>query len=345
MTTKEMWNAVMQNDKQYDGIFYYAVKSTRIFCRPSCKSKAPLEENVLYFDCADAAIKAGYRPCKRCRPDLLEYQPALELAHSTKTTIDRLFQDKAALMNALSELGVSRRGMTEIFVNQYGQTPGEYTNSRRIEAAKLQLASQDHSILDIAYSLGFESLSSFYSFFKKHTKMSPGDYRQQHKEGQQAPQEAYDFTYDLALGKISIASDGSGITAVRFANEPGQQRLQKRDGLTDLTARQLEEYFCGKRKHFELPLHPKGSPFQQSVWAALKDIPYGSTKSYKQVAELIGNPNACRAVGMANNKNPLLILIPCHRVVGADGSLVGYAASLNIKKRLLDLEQSNTKEL
>lgn len=345
MTTKEKWDAVLQNDKRYDGIFYYGVKSTGIFCRPSCKSKPPLEENVEYFDTAESAIKAGYRPCKRCRPDLFEYQPELERAQDIKAVIDRLFQDREALRDELSQMGLLRRSMTEAFVNQYGKTPREYADNLRVEAAKAQLPNKDKPILDIAFSLGFESMSSFYSCFKKFVKMSPGDYRKQYASDSRMRQGGFYFTYDLGFGKISIASDGKGITSVQFKDQLEQYGVRKSDKLTDLAARQLEEYFCGKRKEFDLPLHLKGSPFQQAVWSALISISYGNTKSYKQVAELVGNSNASRAVGAANNKNPLLIVVPCHRVVGADGSLVGYAASLDIKKRLLDLERPNEAEI
>lgn len=344
MNRKEKWNAVLTDNGEYDGTFFYAVKSTRIFCRPSCPSKPPLEENVTYFPTAEAAMNAGYRPCKRCRPDLLAYQPTAELAGKIKTAIDLLFADRAALFEELKKLGISRRHMTQLFVNHYGQTPGEYANALRIQTAKEQLKDQSHSILDIAFSLGFESLSSFYRFFRKYTETSPGDYRQQYQSTHRIRRSGSYFTYDLPFGKMSIASEDNHITAIQFSDVLEGHGARQSSGITDLAAHQLEEYFNGKRKIFELALNPVGSPFQKSVWTALEGIPYGSTKSYKQVAELIGNPNASRAVGMANNKNPILIVIPCHRVVGADGALVGYAASLEIKKRLLDLEQLNLGE-
>lgn len=341
MSSQDKWNAVITNNKEYDGKFFYAVKSTHIFCRPSCSSKPPLEENVTYFDTAKAAMEAGYRPCKRCRPDLPEYQPAAELADKMKAAIDQLFADRTALSEELEKLGMSRRHMAEIFANQYGQTPGEYANACRIQEAKEQLKNQDTSVLDIALALGFESLPSFYNLFRKHTKMSPGDYRQQYKTNGRTVTKGNYFTYDLPFGKMSIASDGNSITAIQFSDILESYGERRSSVTTDWAAHQLEEYFNGKRKAFELTLNPIGSPFQKSVWTALEGIPYGSTRSYKQVAGLIGNSNASRAVGMANNKNPILIVIPCHRVVGADGSLVGYAASVEMKKRLLDLEQLN----
>ena len=301
---------------------------------------APNEETVYLF--------SGLLKCAECKRNmvrklvpsgdkkyLIQYKPALELAERVKDTIDNLFADKAALSKELVTLGVSRRHMTEIFANQYGQTPNEYLNVRRLETAKMQLDDDRRTILEIALSLGFESLSSFYAFFKKHAGVPPGDYRRRNAT---AAGGSF-FTYDLALGKISIAADGGGIVAVQFADHLETYGARQSNRTIDTAARQLDEYFSGRRKAFELPLAPAGTPFQQKVWAALQHIPYGETQSYKQVAGMIGNPNASRAVGMANNKNPLLVVIPCHRVVGADGSLVGYAASLETKKQLLELEQ------
>ena len=147
------------------------------------------------------------------------------------------------------------------------------------------------------------------------------------------------YIYDSAYGNVVIESDGSAIVGIK--TEANAKMIGKKEAstLTDIAAKQLEEYFAGERKRFDLPLNPSGTDFQRSVWKALTDIPYGKTKTYKQIAEMIGNPKACRAVGMANNKNPIWIVIPCHRVIGADGTLTGYGGGLNMKKRLLELEK------
>lgn len=145
------------------------------------------------------------------------------------------------------------------------------------------------------------------------------------------------FVYDSEFGKLTIASNGSAITMVHFGTTDPRDPF--RSDLTDRAFREISEYLAGSRREFDLPLAPEGTPFQKRVWDALRAIPYGETRSYRQIAEQIGNPKACRAVGMANNRNPIAILIPCHRVVGADGSLVGYAGGLEIKKRLLELEK------
>jgi len=147
------------------------------------------------------------------------------------------------------------------------------------------------------------------------------------------------YTYDSPYGTVIIESDGNAITGIKTGKSKKPEGKKEASTLTDVAAKQLEEYFAGKRKKFDLPLNPAGTDFQISVWKALQNIPYGKTRSYKQVAEMIGNKKACRAVGMANNKNPIWIVIPCHRVIGADGTLTGYGGGLNMKKRLLELEK------
>ena len=147
------------------------------------------------------------------------------------------------------------------------------------------------------------------------------------------------YTYDSPYGDIVIESDGNAITGIKTGLNAKTIGKKEACTLTDIAAGQLKEYFAGKRKRFDLPLNPCGTDFQRSVWKALQDIPYGKTKTYKQIAEMIGNPKACRAVGMANNKNPIWIVIPCHRVIGTDGTLTGYGGGINMKKRLLELEK------
>lgn len=149
------------------------------------------------------------------------------------------------------------------------------------------------------------------------------------------------FFYDTPIGRIGIAENGKGITDIFFATaeSPKDAALEETELLND-AAKQLTDYLAGKRKDFELPLSPEGTEFQKAVWEALLTIPYGETRTYKQIAEQIGNPKACRAVGMANNKNPISIIVPCHRVIGSNGRLVGYGGGLEVKKKLLELESN-----
>jgi len=147
------------------------------------------------------------------------------------------------------------------------------------------------------------------------------------------------YTYDTDFGKILVESNGNAITCIKTQSGAKSAGKKEKTALTDLAAKELEEYFSGKRKKFDIALNPQGTDFQRSVWKALQDIPYGETRSYKEIAQAIGNPKACRAVGMANNKNPVWIIIPCHRVIGSDGTLTGYGGGLKMKQRLLKLEE------
>ena len=148
------------------------------------------------------------------------------------------------------------------------------------------------------------------------------------------------YAYDSPFGNIMICSDGKAITRIALGGKIKPAGCNKTNALTDKAAGQLEEYFVGKRREFDVPLDPQGTKFQRSVWKALLEIPYGETRSYKQIAQMVKNPKAYRAVGMANNKNPIWIVIPCHRVIGADGSLTGYGGGLEMKQRLLELEKA-----
>jgi len=179
MTVEEKWKAVSNNDENYDGIFFYAVKSTGIFCRPSCKSKLPLRDNVSFYENGQAARKAGYRPCKRCRPDLLEYHPVRDIAKQSRNIIKQYFHTRDKLELEIKKLGVSDHRIAEIFKEEYGITLSEYINSLRLDQVKKKLRNMDDDIVTIAYEAGFESLSAFYRFFRKYTGTSPAKYRKE----------------------------------------------------------------------------------------------------------------------------------------------------------------------
>jgi AraC family transcriptional regulator of adaptative response/methylated-DNA-[protein]-cysteine methyltransferase len=291
----------------------------------------------LFFDSAQAAEAAGFRPCKRCRPDLDNYQPLLELAQGVKEVIDRHFDERDVLSAKLNDIGVSTHRLAAVFKKCFGLTPRQYAGQLKIQRAKAQLDSKAAAIIDIALALGFDSLSAFYAFFYKHTRMTPREYQ---VRGGSQPAANHWACYGTSFGEVAIAADGGFITKIVFVANFPQLRAGAPSALTDAAAQQLEEYFAGKRKSFALPLNPSGTAFQHRVWDNLLTIPYGEIRSYKEVAAALGNPKASRAVGMANNKNPLPIVIPCHRVIGANGALVGYALGLQMKKRLLQLEQS-----
>lgn len=179
LAEEKKWQALLACDPTYDGIFYYGVKTTGIFCRPSCKSKSPKRENVTFFDTGEQALENGFRPCKRCRPDLLEFQPQRETAEQIKGIYDLHFSDHHRLNEELKELGLSRNRMIQLFQEQYGKTPVQYLNELRIVHAQKLLADTRDNILQIALQSGFDSLSAFYSRFRRITGVSPKKYRDQ----------------------------------------------------------------------------------------------------------------------------------------------------------------------
>ena len=172
-----MWQAVVACDKTYDGRFFYAVKTVGVYCRPSCRSKTPLRKNVCFFDTGAKAEESGFRPCKRCRPDLPEYAPMPEMAKQVKELIDRHFCERKQSAEMIKGLGVSTNHLTAVFKRQYGLPPMRYLNQKRCDCAKKLLGETDMPVIDVAGEIGFGSLSGFYSFFKKHTGMTPKDYR------------------------------------------------------------------------------------------------------------------------------------------------------------------------
>lgn len=376
MADDQMWEAVRTCDTSCDGKFFYGVKTTGIYCRPSCKSKLPKRENIVFFRTREEAEKAGFRPCKRCRPDLLQYDPALELSERTKELLDQHFSDRLRLGRDMKEMGVSRKHLTQVFREQYDITPSAYLIRVRIAAAR-QFLQDGYDISDAAGAAGYESLSEFYDHFRRQTGMTPARYRQIFADNisrsvldtpigplriiasqdavlcvEQAGREALDagaqpdriLTDGSQADRISAAgSQSDRIQSDRiWVNRIPTDRIIPGDAsgelLKDCEA-QLAEYFSGERRVFDLPLSPEGTDFQKNVWAHLRDIPYGETRTYGELAEMAGNKKASRAVGMANHCNPILILVPCHRVIGANGSLTGYAAGIEAKKFLLALEK------
>ena len=177
LTDQEKWDAVSRNDALYDGNFFYGVKTTGVFCRPSCKSKLPRRENVVFFSGAEDARASGLRPCKRCRPDLLEYQPAADLLEQAKKLVETQFADCNKLAEGINRLPVSRIHLVRLFRQNFGVTPAEYANSLRVKKAATCLTDANANVLDIALLSGFGSLSSFYASFKKHFGTTPAEYR------------------------------------------------------------------------------------------------------------------------------------------------------------------------
>ena len=328
MTESEKLHAVLECDGAYDGRFFYAVRSTGIYCRPSCKSRPPRPENIEYFDTAAEAEAAGYRPCKRCRPDVPDYDPDAGTAARARELIELHLADADAMRAALAGLGLSRARLTRVFERCCGVDMRQYADALRIQRAKA-LLDAGRTATEAASAVGMGS-AAFSAFFRRQTGVTPREYASQRSGGETV------CVVDSPVGLLRIAESKAGITGIAFARE-GEAEAARGVFIPE-AKRQLDEYFAGRRREFDLPLDLRGMEFQRRVWAQLCRIPYGETRSYQDIAAALGNAKASRAVGMANNRNPVVIVVPCHRVVGKGGSLVGYAGGLERKAFLLKLE-------
>ena len=330
MDEREKLKAVLSCDAAYDGRFYYAVRSTGIYCRPSCRSKSPKPDNVLFFDTPSEAEAAGFRPCKRCRPDLPAYDPDAETAERARTLIERHFAEPEELRRGLAALGLSRDRLTRVFEARFDVSVKQYAGQVRLERARA-LLDAGRTATESAMETGMGS-AAFSTFFKKYTGLTPAEYAAGRAE-------AAECVVASPVGPLRIAESGLGVTGIAFARSG--ETSDARGRFIPEAARQLGEYFAGARRDFDFPLDVRGTEFQKRVWAELRRIPYGETRSYQELAAALGNAKAARAVGMANNRNPLVIVIPCHRVVGKDGTLTGYAGGLGRKRYLLELEAAH----
>jgi AraC family transcriptional regulator of adaptative response/methylated-DNA-[protein]-cysteine methyltransferase len=343
----EMDSAFRNRDGGYDGIFYAAVTSTGIFCKPSCPARKPLPENVVFYSSAAEALFAGFRPCERCKPLSSGADPEWlgRLVEGIEADPKRRIRDAE-----LREEGLDPATVRRHFRSRFGLTFQAYQRARRLAAA-FEAIKEGSTIDDAVFDHGYESHSGFREAFHGLFGKAPGESAGKGKTG---PGEA-DFIriawMDSPLGPIVAGSTDKGICLLEFSDrrmlEYQTKTLSTRIGLVaspgshpylETLKAELAEYFQGCRKTFSLPIHEPGTPFQEQVWRALTEIPFGETRSYAQLAEAIGEPTAVRAVARANGFNRVAILVPCHRVIGADGGLGGYGGGMWRKRRLLDIE-------
>ena len=371
MTDLQRWQAVLDNDRRYDGVFFYGVASTGIFCRPSCPSRPPRRDRVRFFPTADAALAAGFRPCKRCRPDLTDFSPGQDAAAEAMAILHRHFRDQAALSATLNGLGLSRRRLADLFQAAYGTTLHGCLGTLRVTEACRLLRETDLPVAQVAGEAGFDSLSAFYRAFRSGTGQSPLAYRrsaQSAADKSSGPslatcirlQSLHHFDPDLRcnrmwmifhkpspVGMLTLSSDGTALTGLWLEGQKyfgaGLPDAVKETDLPvfEQASAWLDAYFAKAPLPALPPLAPQGSPFRQAVWRLLLEIPYGTVTTYGALARTLrdrGISAAAQAVGGAVGHNPISILIPCHRVVGSDGSLTGYAGGVANKQFLLELE-------
>jgi AraC family transcriptional regulator of adaptative response/methylated-DNA-[protein]-cysteine methyltransferase len=347
--TETMWEAICSCDRSQDGSFLYAVRSTGIVCRPSCPSRKPLRENTLIFRELPEALAQGFRPCKRCRPDLgPDFDPRAEVAGEAERILRRRFGEPGILDLLPNLLGLTRLHLDRVFKSERGLTTSIFLTGLRIEKAREAFAENPQAATaDVAFSVGFESLSSFYASFREFSGQSPRLYRASLLEPDNGTPEIAVDRVAAGSWTLTIAVRGAKLckVAVDWKDwEAFASGLATRHdpSACALFTEQLNEYFAGRRKTFSLPMETRGTPFSLRVREALFAIPYGKTRSYGEIASAIGLPGGARAIGQANSRNPLPVVVPCHRVVGGDGRLVGYkGANTAFKKFLLELEREN----
>jgi AraC family transcriptional regulator, regulatory protein of adaptative response / methylated-DNA-[protein]-cysteine methyltransferase len=335
----EMLSAFMAADASYDGVFVTAVRTTGIFCRASCTARKPKAQNIEFYPTAAEAKHAGYRACKRCRP--LDF-PGQEPDWLTPL-LARLDEEPTRRWTDadLREAGLHPDRVRRWFKTTHGTTFHAFARARRLGLA-LHRVQDGAPVARVAFEHGYESLSGFNAAFRELLGAAP-------TSTTAVPL----FVQRLAtpLGPMVAAASDDGLYLLEFSEperlEPQVRRLGRRleaqlvpgtnEILTTL-ASELGEYFEAKIQSFSVPLCPLGTPFQLQVWKQLRQIPYGTTCSYREVADAIGRPTAVRAVAGSNGDNRLAIVIPCHRVIGADGSPTGYGGGVWRKQRLLELE-------
>ncbi|MBL8161636.1 MAG: bifunctional DNA-binding transcriptional regulator/O6-methylguanine-DNA methyltransferase Ada [Anaerolineae bacterium] len=342
MTDDARWAALTARDKGCDGLFVVAVQTTGVYCRPSCSARQPRRENVTFYDNAQAASAAGFRPCKRCAPDSVAHDA--EMVARVCRYIESHLDERLTLDTLGNHVGLSPQHMQRIFKRAMGISPREYADAQRMEAVKARL-SEGASVTGALYEAGYSSSSRLYERAAGHLGMTPATYRQGG-----AGQTIRYAAAQCALGWVLIGATAKGICAVRLGDTPEflVSDLERSypaatiesdtEGLGEWLAALLR-HLEGQQPHLDLPLDIRATAFQQRVWAALRAIPYGETRSYTQVAQAIGQPTAARAVAQACANNPVAVVIPCHRVVREDGSLSGYRWGVERKRALLDHER------
>jgi AraC family transcriptional regulator of adaptative response/methylated-DNA-[protein]-cysteine methyltransferase len=346
-TDEQRWDAVRQRQHEADGIFYYAVRTTGVYCRPSCAARLPLRKNVRFFAQPEAAESAGFRACKRCRPDAAapgEQQAAL-VAQACRTIEHTMEQAEQVpgLAALAAAAGLSRFYFQRLFKRVTGLTPKGYAAGLRAERVREHLPDSG-SVTAAIYDAGFNSNARFYAHSGATLGMTPSRYRRG------GAGESISFAIgQCTLGAILVAATDRGVCAIALGDEPEGllQDLQDRfphsqlrggDAAFERMVATVIGFVEAPAVGLDLPLDLQGSSFQLRVWQALRAVPAGTTVSYAEIARRLGVPNSSRAVGRAVGANPVAVAIPCHRVIRSDGGLSGYRWGIARKRTLLARE-------
>jgi AraC family transcriptional regulator, regulatory protein of adaptative response / methylated-DNA-[protein]-cysteine methyltransferase len=337
------WRATVTRDRRADGTFVLAVRSTHIYCRPSCPARRPLRRNVTFYRTREEAEKQGYRPCRRCRPDEIAASVAL-VQRAAHQLIDS--SDEAVRLGPLAQdLGIAEATLRRAFLQVTGLTPRQLAEALRIQRFKKMLR-DGRKITDALYETGFGSSSRVYERSNAQLGMTPATYQKGGK--------GMKLGYTIAkspLGKVLVAATERGVSAVYLGDRETAlvNELRKEYPRAEIAeapdtyqrwVKEVVQRVEGKPAQIELPLDLQATAFQRRVWQELQRIPRGATRTYSQVARALGQPKAVRAVARACATNPVSVVVPCHRVVRGDGTLAGYRWGLQRKERLLAQESA-----
>ena len=337
------WEAVRTRDRRADGQFVFAVLTTGIYCRPGCPSRMPRRENVRFFQRSEDAAKAGFRPCKRCRPDGASLRQRQTEAIARACRLIREAEEPPSLVTLAEATGISRYHFHRLFKEIVGMTPKQYAAADRSERVRRGLG-RSSSVTEAIFDAGFNSSSRFYEAADRTLGMAPRAYR----DGGMGMTIRYAVS-TCSVGEMLVAATERGVCAIHFGDDTNalirqlQDRFPRADLQGDDTAfqsavAQVVDFVEAPSSPFPLPLDVYGTAFQQKVWQALRDIPAGQTATYAEVAQKIGRPTAARAVAQACATNNLAVAIPCHRVVRSNGELSGYRWGVERKAQLLARE-------
>jgi AraC family transcriptional regulator, regulatory protein of adaptative response / methylated-DNA-[protein]-cysteine methyltransferase len=343
-TDEERWDAVRQRQRLADGVFYYAVRTTGVYCRPSCAARRPRRENVRFFTEAAAAEDAGFRACKRCRPNAAApAQQQVALVAQACRSIEQA-EEMPSLSDLAAGAGLSRFHFHRVFKRVTGLAPKAYGAALRAHRLREQLTGCG-SVTAAIYQAGFNSNARFYAQSDAALGMMPSTYR--------AGGKGMVIRFAIgrcSLGSILVAATERGVCAIALGDEPETllRDLQERfpraqmrgdDANFKRTVATVVAFVEAPAAGLELPLDLQGSAFQLRVWQALRAVPAGSTVSYAELARRLGVPRSTRAVARAVASNPIAVAVPCHRVIRSDGGLSGYRWGVERKRRLLSLER------
>ena len=340
------WRAVVARDARADGTFVYSVRSTGVYCRPSCPARLAKRTNVAFHATCEDAERAGFRACKRCKPD----QTGLAAAQAAKVAEICRFIETADRVPPLAELA-KRAGMSpyhfhRVFKTVSGVTPGAYARNARAKRVRDELGRPEQSVTAAIYGAGFNSNSRFYEASDEMLGMKPSDYRAG------GTNTAIHFSVgECSLGSILVARSERGVCAIFLGDEPEallhdledrfpQAELIGGDEAFETFVAKVVAFVEAPQTGLDLPLDVRGTAFQQRVWRALQAIPAGKTVSYAEVAKRIGAPKAVRAVANACATNAIAVAIPCHRVVQKNGTISGYRWGIERKRKLLKREEA-----